>query len=87
MLGLSGVRIEVVEVEGEEKDERRLVFRESKKVVSWLEYQESLEAKEEEEEKSKGGKRGVARAVEKAGAWWRRTWESNKAATGAGGFM
>ena len=74
------VRVEVVEVEEERGGERRVVFRESRKVVRWLEYQDVGEEKTRE-------RRGVARVVGKAGAWWRRTWESNKGAAAAGGMM
>lgn len=78
------VRVEVVEVEEERCGERRVVFRESRKVVRWLDYQESVGS---EEEKTRE-RRGVARVVRKAGAWWRKTWESNKvAAAAAGGIM
>lgn len=76
-----GVRIEVTELDMAQRleEEHELMFRESEKVLSWLEDQESI--------KSSNSKRGVVRVLEKAGAWWRKTWESNKAATEAGGFM
>jgi len=81
MVGLFGVRIEVTEVDVAQRpeEEQEPMFRESEKVLSWLEDQESVE--------SGNGKRGVGRAVERAGAWWRKTWESNKTAAGAGGFV
>lgn len=79
-MGVFGVRIEVWEVRGEEReeDERTLVGQESEE-VGWME--ERRGAREGE------GRRGVKRAVEKAGAWWRKTWESNKAVAEAGGFL
>ena len=87
MVGGMGVvgRVEVVEVDEERCGERRVIFRESRKVVRWWEYQESVGGEEKAE--AKGGKRGAKRVVEKAGAWWRKTWESNKKAAAAGGLM
>ena len=81
VLGLFGVKIVVRELDmaDEWEEEQELLFQESEKVVSWLEGRESV--------KSKESRRGVGRAVAKAGAWWRKTWESNKAAAGSGGFM
>ena len=81
LLGLFGVKIEVTELDMAMvwEDDREPTFQESEKVLSWLEDQESI--------KSKDSKRGVGRAMEKAGAWWRKTWESNKAAAGTGGMM
>ena len=81
MFPLFGVRIEVTEMDVEQRweEEHELMFREDEKVLSWLEDQDSV--------KSRDGKRGVGRAVEKAGAWWKKVWESNKAAAGTGGFM
>lgn len=61
------------------EEEQELLFQESEKVLSWLEDQDSV--------KSRESKRGMGRVAKKAGAWWRRTWESNKAAAEAGGFM